>query len=55
MRHKVDPVVDRSKVHEVEQILKDLIETGFANNCDEELLEFDEDGQLVNVIKGVSE
>jgi hypothetical protein len=41
-------------VHEVEVILKNLIETGFADNCDEELLEFDDDGNLVKVTKGVA-
>jgi hypothetical protein len=54
VRHKLDPIVDPNKVHEVEIILKNLIETGFADNCDEELLEFDEDGALVKVTKGVT-
>ena len=54
VRHKVDPVVDTRKVHEVEVILKNLIETGFADNCDEELLEFDDDGALIKVTKGVT-
>jgi len=55
MRHKLDPIVDKEKVHQVEMVLKNLIETGFADNCDEELLEFDEDGNLVRVTKGVNE
>eukprot|EP00352_Strombidinopsis_acuminata_P006571 CAMPEP_0176373468 /NCGR_PEP_ID=MMETSP0126-20121128/26057_1 /TAXON_ID=141414 ORGANISM="Strombidinopsis acuminatum, Strain SPMC142" /NCGR_SAMPLE_ID=MMETSP0126 /ASSEMBLY_ACC=CAM_ASM_000229 /LENGTH=124 /DNA_ID=CAMNT_0017733613 /DNA_START=425 /DNA_END=799 /DNA_ORIENTATION=- len=55
IRHKRDPKVDTTKVHEVEKILKDLIEYGFADNCEEELLEFDEDGELANVTKGVQE
>ena len=55
VRHKVEPIVDPNKVHEVERILQNLILTGFADNCDEELLEFDEDGILVNTIKGVTE
>lgn len=55
VRHKVDPIVDKEKVHAVEGILKSLIETGFADNCDEELLEFDEDGKLVKVTPGVTE
>ena len=50
----MDPVVDARKVHEVEVILKNLIETGFADNCDEELLEFDDDGALVKVTKGIT-
>jgi len=55
VRHKVDPIVDKKTVHRVEVILRSLIETGFAENCDEELLEFDDDGNLVNVIKGITE
>ena len=55
VRHKVEPIVDVDKVHQVEMILKSLIETGFADNCDEELLEFDEEGKLVNTIPGVTE
>ena len=47
--------MDVDKVHQVEMILKSLIETGFADNCDEELLEFDEEGKLVNTIPGVTE
>ena len=54
VRHKVDPIVNKDKVHEVEVILKNLIETGFADNCDEELLEFDEEGILVKITKGVT-
>ena len=55
VRHKVDPIVDKKAVHKVEVILRSLIETGFAENCDEELLEFDEDGKLVATIKGITE
>lgn len=54
VRHKVDPIVDKDKVHQVEVILRSLIETGFADNCDEELLEFDDEGKLVNTIKGIT-
>ena len=49
------PIVDKQMVHQVEMVLKDLIETGFADNCDEELLHFDEDGKLVKIEKGASE
>ena len=42
-------------MHQVEVILKSLIETGFADNCDEELLAFDEEGKLVGVTPGVTE
>ena len=55
VRHKVDPIVDKKTVHQVELILKSLIETGFAQNCDEELLEFDENGNLVDTIRGITE
>jgi len=55
VRHKVDPIVDKDKVNAVEGILKSLIETGFADNCDEELLEFDDEGKLVKVTPGVTE
>ena len=54
VRHKTEPIVDPNKVHEVEVILKNLIETGFADNCDEELMEFDEEGALVKITKGVT-
>ena len=54
IRHKLDPKVDQNKVQLVEAVLKDLIETGFADNCDEELLEFDEDGNLKNRIQGLT-
>ena len=55
VRHKVDPIVDKKTVHRVEVILRSLIETGFAENCDEELLEFDDEGNLVRTIKGITE
>lgn len=55
VRHKVDPIVDKKTVHRVEVILRSLIETGFAENCDEELLEFDDEGNLVKIIKGITE
>ena len=42
-------------MHQVEVVLKSLIETGFADNCDEELLEFDDEGKLVKVTPGVTE
>lgn len=47
VRHKVDPIVDIQKVQQVEAVLKSIIETGFADNCEEELLEFDKEGKLV--------
>lgn len=55
VRHKVDPVVDKQKVHLVETVLKSIIETGFADNCKEELLEFDKDGILVSRKPGVTD
>ena len=48
LRHKVDPIVDKKKVAQVEQVLKSIIETGFADNCEEELLEFDKAGALIS-------
>ena len=54
VRHKIEPHVDPQKVMEVEEILKSLIETGFAGNCDEELLEFDENGKIKNVVEGLT-
>ena len=54
MRHKVDPIVNKEKVHLVETVLKSIIETGFADNCKEELLEFDKDGKLVSRKPGVT-
>ena len=53
VRHKVEPIVDKQKVHQVELILKSIIETGFADNCIEELLEFDADGKLVKTTPGI--
>ncbi len=55
VRHKVDPVVDKQKVHQVELILKSIIETGFADNCKEELMEFDDNGLLVKITPGIPE
>ena len=34
-------------------ILKSIIETGFADNCIEELLEFDDNGVLVKTTPGI--
>lgn len=36
-------------------VLKSIIETGFADNCIEELLEFDENGVLVKTTPGIPE
>lgn len=36
-------------------ILKSIIETGFAENCKEELLEFDDEGKLIKVTPGIPE
>jgi len=35
--------------------LKDIIDYGFADNVEEELLEFDDEGNLTNLIKGAKE
>jgi hypothetical protein len=42
-------------VHVVETVLKSIIDTGFADNCKEELLEFDTDGKLISRKAGVQE
>ncbi len=42
-------------MHLVESVLKSIIETGFADNCKEELLEFDKTGALVSRKAGVIE
>jgi hypothetical protein len=42
-------------VHAVETILKDIIDYGFADNVEEELLQFNAQGELVNCIKGAKE
>jgi len=45
--------VDKEKVGQIEVIMKDLIESGFASHCEEELLTFDDQGNLVSVEKGI--
>ena len=40
-------------MHQVELILKSIIETGFADNCIEELLEFDDNGILIKTTPGI--
>jgi len=42
-------------VHLVEAVLKSIIETGFADNCKEELLEFDKSGALISRKPGVTD
>ena len=44
IRHKSKPVFVKEEVSKVEQTLKDIIEYGFAENVEEELLEFNESG-----------
>lgn len=55
VRHKIEPTVDSKQVQKVEIILKNLIETGFAENCDEELLIFDENGKITETLKGMTD
>jgi TATA-binding protein-associated factor Taf7 len=52
IRYKKKPEFDVEKVKNVETILKDLIDTGFADHVDEVLLEFDDDGKLDKKIEG---
>jgi hypothetical protein len=53
VRHTQEPVVDKQKIGEIEVIMKDLIESGFGTHCEEELLTFDDLGNLVSVQKGI--
>ena len=55
VRHRIEPKYNKDEVAEVETILKSLIESGFAPNCDEELLSFDDDGKLQNIQQGKNE
>eukprot|EP00347_Sterkiella_histriomuscorum_P002384 403368367 len=55
IRHKKEPNEDPDEVHAVEQILKDIIDYGFADNVEEELLEFDDNGDLKSCVKGAKE
>ena len=51
-RYKQKPTFDVEKVKKIETILKDLIDFGFADHVDEQLLDFDENGKLKHVIDG---
>jgi TATA-binding protein-associated factor Taf7 len=52
IRYKKKPQFDIGQVKRIETILKDLIDFGFADHVDEQLLEFDEEGNLTRVIDG---
>lgn len=52
IRYKKKPQFDKDKVKRIETILKDLIDYGFADHVDEQLLDFDEKGDLTKVIEG---
>ena len=52
IRYKKKPEFDVDKVKNVETILKDLIDTGFADHVDEVLLEFDDEGRLDKKVEG---
>jgi len=45
---------DFEKVKVVESVLKDMIEYGFSEHVDEELLHFDDDGNLSKIEDGKS-
>ena len=47
LRYKKGPVYDHKEVEIIERTLKDIIEYGFADNVEEELLEFGSDGELI--------
>lgn len=53
-RFKQKPEFDLEKVKKVETILKDLIDFGFSEHVDEQLLDFDENGKLKAIIDGKS-
>ena len=47
VRHKNDVEEDPEEISKVENVVKDIIDYGFADHVTEELLHFDEDGNLV--------
>jgi TATA-binding protein-associated factor Taf7 len=51
-RFKQKPTFNTNKVKKIEGILKDLIDFGFAEHVDEQLLDFDENGKLKTVVDG---
>lgn len=51
-RWKEKPKFNVEEVNHVEQQLKEMIDHGFTENVEEELLEFDQTGQLVKITKG---
>lgn len=52
IRHKSKPDFRFSDVEKVEGTLNQIIQYGFASNVEEELLEFDSAGNLINVTSG---
>jgi len=52
IRYKKKPMFDIEKVKRIETVLKDLIDFGFADHVDEQLLDFDEKGDLTKIIDG---
>lgn len=54
IRYKRKAYFDKDHVASVENVLKDMIEYGFSEHVDEELLVFDDDGNLVRVDDGKS-
>lgn len=52
IRYKVKPTFDIEKVQRVEGILKDLIDYSFADHVQEQILSFDEEGQLMKIEEG---
>ena len=54
IRYKKKPKFDTEKVKKIEAILKDLIDYGFADHVDEQLLDFNEHGKLNKIIDGKS-
>lgn len=52
LRWKQKPQFETEKVKKVEAILKDLIDFGFSDHVDEQLLDFDDEGRLRHLISG---
>lgn len=52
LRWKQKPQFETDKVKKVEAILKDLIDFGFSDHVDEQLLDFDDEGRLRHLISG---
>ena len=55
VRFKKEQNEDPKQVEGVEKILKDIIDYGFADNVEEEMLEFNDEGELDKKVRGSKE